>query len=299
MTTCRSAWAERLAEYAAGTLPEWERRAVAEHLAGCAACRQELAFWQDVGAAVVAESLALPAPPADLVEGALARTQRRRASPFARAWALLAAQVPLVRQELWLATALVMALGYLAAVLLQGGSQSGNIIASLAPLVAAVGLAMIYGPENDPALELALATPTSPRQVLLARVAAVFGYDLLLGLVASMGLVAVVPAELLGDIVLGWLAPMAFLSALALVLSMVIGTANAVTAATILWLGRGLAAVLPLGDPTVSESAFVATLQAYARFWHSPATLLALAAALVAVALLLVGRQERMVVRRA
>ncbi len=298
MTTCRSRLAELLPQYAAGTLSEQERRAMDEHLAACPACRAELAFWQEVGAAVVAENAALPAPPPALLEDALARLPRRRPNPFARAWALFTAQVPLVRQELWLASALVMAVGYLAAIL-QGGSRSGSIVAALAPLVAAVGLAMIYGPENDPALELALATPTSPRQVLLARVVVVFGYDLLLGLAATAGLIAVVPAALLGQIVLGWLAPMAFLSALALVLSIVIGAGNAVTAAAGLWLGRGMATGLRLGDVTASKAAFTTALQAYAAFWHSPALLLALATALVVVALVLAGRQERLMVLRA
>jgi hypothetical protein len=291
--------------YAAGTLGAEERHRVEAHLAGCAACREELAFWREVGGAVVAEDRALPTPSPAALEGALARVQRRRPSPLApfrgpsvRAWALLVAQVPLVRQELWLASALVMAVGYLAAVL-QGGSQSGTIVGALVPLVAAAGLAMIYGPENDPGLELALATPTSPRQVLLARVVLVFAYDLALGLAATAGLVAVVPAALLGQIVLEWLAPMAFLSALALVLSMVVGTGNAVTAAAALWLARALPSNLRLSDPAATEAAVVAALEAYARLWHNPALLFALAGVLVALAMALAGRQERLVVQRA
>ncbi len=303
--TCRHELAELLPLYAAGTLADDERRALDAHLAGCAACREELAFWQQVGAAVTAEDRALPAPSPALLEGALARARRKRPSPlalargpFARAWALLAAQVPLVRRELWTASALVMAVGYLAAIL-QGGSQSGAIIQALAPLIAAAGLAMIYGPENDPGLELALATPTSPRQVLLARLVVVFGYDLALGLVASGGLVAVVPPALLGQIVVGWLAPMTFLSALALVLSMVIGTGNAVTIAVMLWLGRAVASglrVSAVSGLTASEAALVAALQAYAGLWHSPALLFGLAAALMAAAIALAGRQERALV---
>lgn len=297
--TCRSNLAELLPLYAAGTLGEGEQRAVAEHLAACAACRAELAFWQEVGSAVQAEARALPAPAPALLERALARARRRRSSPLKRAWALLVAQVPLVRREIWPASALVMAIGCLVAIL-QGGSAS--IIQALAPLVAAAGLAMIYGPENDPGLELALATPTSPRQVLLARLVVVFAYDLMLGLVATAGLIAAVPPALLGSVVLGWLAPMTFLSALALVLSMVLGTGNAVTVAFVLWLGRGLAAGLRLsavGAPLASEAALAAVLQAYAGLWRSPALLFALAAALLAVAIGLAGRQERLVAQGA
>ncbi len=298
--SCRSELAELLPLYAAGTLGEEERRAVAAHLAACGDCRAELAFWQEVGGAVVAADRALGAPSPALVDGALARARgsasRRRsalARPLTRAWALLACQVPLVRQELWLASALVMAVGYLAAVL-QGGSRSGSIVSALAPLVAAAGLAMIYGPENDPGLELALATPTSPRQVLLARLVVVFAYDLALGLAATVGLVAVVPPQLLGSIVLGWLAPMAFLSALALVLSMVVGTGNAVSAAAVLWLARALGAGVRMDSVDASGVALASALQRYAGFWHNPALLFALAAVLVVVALGLAGRQPRL-----
>ena len=299
--TCRNELAELLPLYAAGTLDERERCAVAEHLAVCGDCRAELAFWQEVASAVVAEDRALPVPSPALADRALERARHRRADPLRRAWALLVGQVPLVRREIWPASALVMAVGWVAAIL-QGSSASSAIIQALAPLVAAAGLAMIWGPENDPALELALATPTSPRQVLLARLVVVYGFDLLLSLVATAGLVVVVPPALLGGVVLGWLAPMTFLSALALVLSMVIGTGNAVTVALMLWLGRGLAAGLRMSavrGPTPSAAALVSALQAYAGLWHSPALLFALAAALLAVAIGLAGRQERALTARA
>ncbi|MCL6431928.1 MAG: zf-HC2 domain-containing protein [Anaerolineae bacterium] len=299
--SCRSKLAELLPFYAAGSLGEEERRAVAAHLAACADCRAELAFWQEVASAVAAEDRLLPAPSPVLVDRALVGAQRRRASPFVRAWVLLAAQVPLVRREIWSASALVMALGCLIAIL-QGGSASASIIEAVAPVVAAAGLAMLYGPESDPGLELALATPTSPRQVLLARLVVVYGYDLILGVAASVGVLAVVPAGLLGQLILGWLAPMAFLSALALVLSMVIGTGNAITAALMLWLARGLASGLrmgTMGPPAAPEAAFVAALQAYAGLWQSTGLLFALAAALLAVAVALAGQGERLVAQKA
>lgn len=295
--SCGSKLAELLPLYAAGSLGEEERRAVATHLPACADCRTELAFWQEVASAVAAEDRLLPAPSPNLVDRALASAQRRRANPFVRAWGLLAAQVPLVRHEIWSASALVMGLGCLVAIL-QGGSASASIIQAVAPVVAAAGLAMLYGPESDPGLELALATPTSPRQVLLARLVVVFGYDLVLGLAASLGVLAVVPASLLGQLILGWLAPMAFLSALALVLSMVIGTGNAITAALMLWLARGLASGLRtgrMGAPVALEAVFVAALQAYVGLWHRTGLLFALAAALVAVAIVLAGQGERLV----
>ena len=197
---------------------------------------------------------------------------------------ILCSQAPLVRREIWLTSALVMALGYLVTVVASAQYPTSGVIEVIAPLVAAAGVAMIYGPEHDPALELSLATPTSPRQVLLARLALVFSYDLVLALAATLGLRRVMPAAPLG--------PMAFLSALALVLSLCIGASNAVTVAMVLWLGGRLLSAPQLAQPGSLGPAFLAAAQAYARAWQSPALLLGLAAGLLVAALWLAGRQE-------
>ncbi len=297
--TCDNRVQELLPLYAAGTLDPAQRRQVEAHLAACAECREELSLWQSIGAAVTAEDRALPAPPAALVDRALARTHRRRSNILLRAWALLRAQAPLVRREIWLTSALVMALGYLVTLVGSRDNPTTGVIEVLAPLIAAAGVAMIYGPENDPGLELALATPTSPRQVLLARLALVFSYDLALAVAASLGVILIMPAAPLMTLVLGWLGPMAFLSALALVLSLCIGAGNAVTVAMILWLGGRLAASPQLASPGGLTPALVAAAQAYALAWQSPALLLGLTGALLLAALWLAGRQEVVLPRRA
>jgi len=95
-------------------------------------------------------------------------------------------------------------------------------------------MAFIYGPESDPSLEIAISTPTSPRLVLLSRLTLVFGYDLLLALVASLLLTAVHGFSLWTLIEL-WFAPMLFLSALTLVASLVFSPTVAMVGALILW----------------------------------------------------------------
>ena len=297
--SCDNRVQELLPLYAAGTLDPAQRRQVDAHLATCAECRGELALWQGIGAAVTAEDRALPAPPMALVDRALARARNSRPNIVLRAWALLRAQAPLVRREIWLTSALVMALGYLVTLVGSRDNPTTGVIEVLAPLIAAAGVAMIYGPENDPGLELALATPTSPRQVLLARLALVFSYDLALAVAASLGVILIMPAAPLMTLVLGWLGPMAFLSALALVLSLCIGAGNAVTVAMILWLGGRLAASPQLASPGGLTPALVAAAQAYALAWQSPALLLGLTGALLLAALWLAGRQEVVLPRRA
>jgi len=232
---------DQLPFYAAGTIPAEQRSAIADHLASCPDCRAEVALWSAVGDQVTAEDRRLPAPSKAVLLGALdrVRRERQRVSAPMRLWQLLRAQVPLVRRSLWPASAVIMA----ASCLLSLGLPQGGpiLLAMVAPLVAAAGVAMIYGPENDPALELALATPTSPRQVLLARLALVYGYDLALALAGSLALSAFGgPAYALRGLVLSWLGPMTLLSALALTLSLWIGATNGATVSFLFWLARWL-----------------------------------------------------------
>ena len=219
--------ASLLALYAAGTLDPSDSRRLEAHLASCDECRADLALWLDVGLAVTEEATLLPRVSPRVLDGALARVReeqepavagarllatgqvrRRRPARLAvryrvsralwRMATLVRAQLLLLRQEVWLSSLLVMLLGYVVALVSGQGDRAASVIGALAPLVAAAGVALVYGPDVDPGLELALATPTSPRQVLLARLVVVFGYDLCLALAATVGLLPLVPVDLLG-----------------------------------------------------------------------------------------------------
>jgi hypothetical protein len=134
---------------------------------------------------------------------------------------LLRSQVRVVQRELWIASALVMGLGILVTLALMSTDTFDGFVpfVLLAPVVTAVGIACVYGPLNDPALELELATPISPQLIALARVTLVFGFNLVLGLVGSLVLAMFGSGLSLLPLVSSWLAPMAFLSALAFLLS--------------------------------------------------------------------------------
>jgi hypothetical protein len=258
---------ESLAAYAAATLASSERELVAAHLESCADCRNELAGWQAVAGGVRAAAPAAPAPGPELVTAVLARAAGPGEDPAAdrrldprpalrHAGALLAGQLPLVHRRLWLASALVMALGgALAAADTRG--TGGLVLAFVAPVVAAVGLAVVYGPRVDPNLEVALASPTSPRTVLLARLTLVFGYDLVLGLAASAALSATGSAGGLWAVVAAWLGPMSLLSAVSLAVSVWRGPNLAMGAAMILWAARvvvgGWTPVLPVAAARVAD----------------------------------------------
>ena len=93
-------------------------------------------------------------------------------------------------------------------------------VALLAPALAGIAIAYSYGPGIDPAWELSQAMAVSDRDVLLVRVFTVFGLNLLFGLIASLG-----AAQAIG-ITLGWLAPMAMVSAIALAAATTARSAN-------------------------------------------------------------------------
>ncbi len=133
--------------------------------------------------------------------------------------AVLRAQMRIVRGAIWLASALMMAIGALVTVMTYSTGMIALVI--VAPIVAALGIAFIYGEDIDPPTELLMSTPVSPRLVLLARMALVFGFDLALGLAASAAAVLLTPDISFMPLVLAWFAPMAFLSALAFLTSVV------------------------------------------------------------------------------
>ncbi|NTU65432.1 MAG: hypothetical protein HGB05_19035 [Chloroflexi bacterium] len=136
------------------------------------------------------------------------------------AW-LLRAQLRVVQHEIWLASALVMTLGVLVTLTRQPGLSAEMLpLALIAPLVAALGITFLYGPAADPSLEIELATPISPRLIVLVRLLLVFLFDLALGLIGSVALVIANSEWSLWPLVSLWLAPMTFLAALAFLLSM-------------------------------------------------------------------------------
>jgi hypothetical protein len=278
--------ASQLAEYAAGTLAGPERIAVAAHAAACSECQQGLVEWSSIRAAVL---VARPAtePRRDVLAGIHRQiAPGRRTQPLGPGflWQLLAAQVPLVRRQIWAASALVLSLGALVTPAL--ATSRGSLLALLAPVVAAAGVGFIYGPDNDPPLEVELATPTSPRLILLARLTLVFGYNFLLASGLSLILAGWDPAPgQLQALLLQWLGPMLLLSAASLALSLRFGSVIGVSLAILLWTLR-----LVLSLNALPSSGLAG--QALALLGSTNLVTLALAAALLAGAVAWMPRQE-------
>jgi hypothetical protein len=131
---------------------------------------------------------------------------------------LLWTQARVVRSEIWIASTLVMVLGT-AVTIANVQPQNMLPLALLAPLVSAFGVGMLYDSDVVLMLELEDATRATARVLLLARLTLVFGFNLLLGLLGSVVL-TIFRAELsLWPLIVSWLVPMTFLSALAFLLS--------------------------------------------------------------------------------
>jgi hypothetical protein len=271
---------EQVILYAAHQLDEAERLRFEKHLAGCAECQVDLQLWKAVGEEIVAADSA-EAAPVQLADRALERIHQPATPRLAlrRAVQLLRSQVFLVQREMWPATASVMALGVMVALI----SRHAEFIYFIAPLIAAASLNLLFGPEHDPAHELALSTPTSSWKLLLARLSIVSAYNLMLALIALLILMIAFPPGFLGTLALGMLAPMAFLSALALLLSIWIGTSNAIAISYILWFLQSIP-YQSIGAWTASP-AWSSFLLAYRGFWHSPMLLLAFSVPLLLIAL--------------
>ena len=247
-------------------------------------------FWQSI-----ADGLRPDPPPADAVAAMLCKAAgepepaRRRRGHWAFAVQLLTAQTRLIRASVWLASALTMAFGVLALVPLRQGGVTESVLAMVAPFVAAAGIAGVCGPERDPGFELTAATATSPRTVLTARVALVFGYDLVLALGASLALVAMgLDTSGLGALIGAWLGPMALLSSLCLLVAVAAGTTAAITVGLALWLARLLVPAL-----TLDTRWFVPLADAVKLVWATNFASGALAVVLLAASIVVVGRAYR------
>jgi hypothetical protein len=277
-----------LPDLVAGRLPGATAAEVRSHLDSCPACAGELASWRAIADAARARATLPPADLADRIAGRIAAERRTTHSGFrARARWLVAfvwGQVPIVRREIWSASALILVIGAAVSLVPPGDSAPGAALALAAPLAAALGIALVYGHENDPALELALATPTSPRLVVLARLTLVLAWDLALTLAASLAVVASAgrPDALAGLVGL-WLGPMLLLGCLSLTLSLLVGTTPAIGVAGFIWLMRA-AELADLANPQRLGSLGAGLGQVLGAFWQTSPLTLALAAIAVLAA---------------
>ncbi|HMA37380.1 MAG TPA: zf-HC2 domain-containing protein [Chloroflexia bacterium] len=273
---------------------------VEQHLATCAACRTDLAFWQSVATAAPAaiRPPAGPAPGGDLLDRiwaqidarppgrSVARGQVRRRVIYA--WHFLRGQARLLPRALWLAAGPALLVGCLIAGAISNRAGLPPLLGLVAPLITAAGAAFLYGPENDPAWEIALATPAPPRLVLLSRLGLFFGYNFTLALGVT-GLLALLGGGNFAPLAALWVGPMLLLTGLSLLLSLLVSTLAGLASAV----GLGSLHLLSLlfqgdsGDPTGG-------LAPLNTLWQTTPIIVLAAAGLLLLAVLAVPRQPRL-----
>ncbi len=256
--------------------------------------------WEALRQAMAASNARLPDPSPLALQRALARIDAlpavngQRTIILADGWQtdpagglvlLLRRQLPLIGHGIWAASLIVLVMGMVLTYLFPyAGGPGSDMLALAAPIVAAAGIALIYGPENDPASELEYATPISPALILLARLVLVYSYNLVLALATSV-LLWLLPGQVaLWPLILSWLAPMLFLSALALALSVMWNSQAAIITAFSAW---GLHVFDKLGSPLLP------LWQVFNGLWTNQILLLALTLLCLALAFFRAFRQEQ------
>lgn len=273
---------ERLIAHAVGSLSAREDAEVVKLIDSCEGCASEAAAWQVIALGTRAASARLQ-PSSESLAGLLERVAGNRCGrrvvitgQLGHAWAVVAGQVPLVRRGIWAASVLMLALG--AAIAISRHDRGGAVLALIAPVAAALGVSLIYGPEVDPGAEIEAASPTSSRLILLARLSLVGGFNLCVALAAT-GVVAIFgSASGFWSLVSAWFGPFALLSAVSLLLSVWKGPIAGSVAALTLW---GLGVLARAGDAGLLSAGQASALE---QLWSTSAAVLIAAGLLVACA---------------
>ncbi|MEL6525749.1 MAG: hypothetical protein AAFQ07_08565 [Chloroflexota bacterium] len=148
--------------------------------------------------------------------------------------AVLRSQVRIIQHEIWTASALTLLIG----VVITFASPEPNLLSLsiIAPVVAAVGIGMLYDNTTQAMLDVEETSRVSASLLLFARLTLVFGFDLCLSLLGSVVLVIFGDGISLSALVMSWLAPMTFLSGLAFFISIFLrDTLLASSTSLVLW----------------------------------------------------------------
>jgi len=232
--------ADLLPAYVNGKLDRQHTEQVQRHLLNCKACQVELANWQAVREAAQFTLTATPQPSTNILERAWEKIEALpQSSPSPSAWSTISSailhlwlvfkrQVHLIHRSIWAVPPLLLLFGcglglFAIARSISHLQQVETILALITTVSAAVGVAFIYGVDNDAAIELTLSTPTSIRIVMLSRLVLVVGYNFIVAVCASTCM-ALLSRGSVWDIMQLWLGPMLLFSSMTLALSLLLGS---------------------------------------------------------------------------
>lgn len=243
--------AEQLLNYGKGFVAPEERAVLEVHIAGCRKCFAELRSWEMITGAVSLcnrssrptvsfetswEALLsrIPVSASVMYPEAPAVTHKR---PFVKFAQVLTWQARLLHPAIWLVSALAIVFMSVYVSNLGSFGQQTQLLSIVLPLIVAMGIAFICDPHIALDAEMLTATPTSPRLILLCRGALIYGFDLVLGMAATLVLAHVLH-EGEGLLAALWLGPTTLLASLSMFVSVWFGPPLALTASTGIWLMR-------------------------------------------------------------
>lgn len=194
--------------YVSGLLPEYVNRKldpfetsqVKQHLLHCKACQAELSTWEAIREATQFAIASESAPSLTILDQVWAKIEtparQRQVSRWpirhvlTHLWLVLNRQVRIIHKSIWIASTLVGLFCCCLALFFSTHSpgrvhDATSLLTLFTAVVAASGVAFMYGSDKDPGFEITLSTPTSIRIVMLCRMALVIGYNFVLSAIAS------------------------------------------------------------------------------------------------------------------
>lgn len=216
-------WHAHIPLYVAGSLPADQCALLEGHLTTCAACRAAVVEWQAVADAVndavLARSHALP-PLSPVVQAQLHRRPTLSQAVRSGLGLVWAQRVLALRSGILPIVGLILALAGLVAFLLEDRSLVTLPLLVLVPIIAALSVALLHGPDTDSAFEIVSATPTSSQTLVFARLTFVLGW-LSIAAILSSWILSLSTSSPLLSLVGVWLGPMLLLAALATILALI------------------------------------------------------------------------------
>jgi hypothetical protein len=291
---------ELLPEYVNRKLDPLIADRVREHLLHCETCQAELSTWEALRETALCAVASEPLPSLNILDQVWAKIdapiQEAQVNrwPIRRVivhlWLVLNRQVRIIHKSIWIASTLVGL--FCCCLALYVSTQSHNhvhdatsILTLFTAVVAASGVAFIYGKDNDEGFEITLSTPTSIRIVMLCRMVLVIGYNFVLSALASV-IIAVAHGGGLWEIIQLWLGPMLLLSSISVSLTLMVGSAFALAISLLI---EALQAI-----PITIEKGFIALQVARPDMWQTSPYVVLVAVLLLALAVFYAPRQPRL-----
>lgn len=291
---------DHLPAYANGKLDPLIAEQVNKHLSHCNTCQAELSTWQVIKQTAQYTVASEPLPSSSILDQvwatidapALRVLDHQRLIPHAIAhlWLVFKQQVRVIHKSIWIASTLVGLLGFCFALFFSKQApdhlyNAASILSLFTTVVAASGIAFMYGSDNDAGFEITLSTPTSIRIVMLCRIVLVIGFNFALSAVTS-AILAISHGGGIWEVMQLWLGPMLLLSSISLTISFLIGSAFAVAITLLI---EALQTV-----PISVEKGLLILQLARPDVWQTSPTILLLALCFFTFAVFYAPRQPRL-----